>query len=203
MTERYRLSFTTGGLFLRESEDAATRFLRSRSWEATRAALRSENTLQVRTAAAALRISKEVIARLEMLNDQQIEFLTECSATDKACLLWSAVCRRYSLVRDFGREVLREHFVLMRRQLTLSDFDAFFNSKALWHEELDQLAKSTQSKLRQNLFRMMREAGFINDHYGILQAMPSPALVQLLAQRGADELTVFPVSDLDIKRWLQ
>ena len=203
MTERYRLSFTTGGLFLRESEDAATRFLRSRSWEVTRAALRSENTLQVRTAAAALRISKEVIARLVMLNDQEIEFLTECSATDKACLLWSAVCRRYSLVRDFGREVLREHFVLMRRQLTLSDFDAFFNSKALWHEELDQLAKSTQSKLRQNLFRMMREAGFINDHYGIFQAMPSPALVQLLAQRGADELTVFPVSDLDIKRWLQ
>ena len=203
MTERYRLSFTTGGLFLRESEDAAVRFLCSRSWQTTRAALRAENTLQVRTAAAALRISKEVIARLEMLNDQEIEFLTECSAKDKACLLWSAVCRRYSLVRDFGREVLREHFVLMRRQLTLSDFDAFFNSKALWHEELDQLAKSTQSKLRQNLFRMMREAGFINDHYGIFQAMPSPALVQLLAQRGADELTVFPVSDLDIKRWLQ
>lgn len=27
MTERYRLSFTTGGLFLRESEDAAVHFL--------------------------------------------------------------------------------------------------------------------------------------------------------------------------------
>jgi hypothetical protein len=203
MTERYRLSFTTGGLFLRESEDAAVHFLGTRSWDVTRAALRSQNTLQVRTAAAALRISKEVIARLETLNTQEIEFLTECSATDKACLLWSAVCRRYSLVQDFAREVLREHFVLMRRQLALSDFDAFFNSKALWHEELDQLAKSTQSKLRQNLFRMMRDAGFINDHFSILQAMPSPALVQLLALRGADELTIFPVSDLDIKRWLQ
>jgi hypothetical protein len=65
------------------------------------------------------------------------------------------------------------------------------------------LAKSTQSKLRQNLFRMMRDAGFINDNSSILQAMPSPALVQLLAQRGADELTIYPVSDLDIKRWLQ
>jgi hypothetical protein len=50
---------------------------------------------------------------------------------------------------------------------------------------------------------MMRDAGFINDNASILQAMPSPALVQLLAQRGADELTIFPVSDLDIKRWLQ
>lgn len=203
MTERYRLSFTTGGLFLRESEDASVHFLGTRSWDVTRSALRSQNTLQVRTAAAALRISKEVIARLETLNTQEIEFLTECSATDKACLLWSAVCRRYSFVRDFAREVLREHFVLMRRRLTLTDFDAFFNTKALWHEELDQLAKSTQSKLRQNLFRMMRDASFINDKYSILQAMPSPALVQLLVQQGADELTIFPVSDLDIKRWLQ
>ena len=203
MTERYRLSFTTGSLFLRESEDAAVHFLGTRRWDVTRAALRSENTLQVRTTAAALRISKEVISRLETMSAQEIDFLTECAATDKACLLWSAVCRRYSFVRDFAREVLREHFVLMRRQLSLSDFDAFFNSKALWHEELDQLAKSTQSKLRQNLFRMMRDAGFINDNASILQAMLSPALVQLLAQRGADELTIFPVSDLDIKRWLQ
>ncbi|MFZ4744998.1 MAG: BrxA family protein, partial [Limnohabitans sp.] len=112
-------------------------------------------------------------------------------------------CRRYEFVKEFAQEVLRENYVLMRSQVTLANFDAFLNSKALWHEELDQLAKSTQSKLRQNLFRMMREAGFINDHYGILQALPSPALVQLLAQRGADELTIFPVSDLDIKRWLQ
>jgi hypothetical protein len=203
MTERYRLSFTTGGLLKRESEDAALMFLSSGNWGQTRSALRSKNIMQVRTTASGLRISKEIISRLETLSAQELQFLTECAATDKACLLWSAVCRRYSLVRDFAREVLREHFVLMRRQLALSDFDAFFNSKALWHEELDQLAKSTQGKLRQNLFRMMREAGFINENSSILQAMPSPALVQLLAQRGADELTIFPVSDLDIKRWLQ
>lgn len=203
MTERYRLSFTTGGLFVRESEDIARRFLRGGTWDQTRAAVRLENGLQVRTAAASLRISKEVISRLEMLRREEVEFLINCSYSDRACLLWTAVCRRYEFVKEFAQELLRENYVLMRGQVTLSNFDAFLNSKALWHEELDQLAKSTQSKLRQNLFRMMREAGFINEHYSILQAMPSPALVQLLAQRGADELTVFPVSDLDIKRWLQ
>ena len=203
MNERYKLSFTTGGLFLRESEDAARRFLEGGTWAETRAAVRSENILQVRTAKASLRISKEVISRLEMLRREEVEFLIDCSYSDRACLLWTAVCRRYEFVKEFAEEVLRENYILMRGQVTLSNFDAFFNSKALWHEELDQLAKSTQSKLRQNLFRMMREAGFINDHYSILQAMPSPALVQLLAQRGANELTIFPVSDLDIKRWLQ
>ena len=203
MGEPYRLSFTTGGLFINESEDAARRYLRAGNWDTARAEVRTENTLQVRTAAAALRISKEIVARLETLSKEEVSFLVECSATDRVHLLWSAVSRRYSFIQEFARDVLREHFVLMRRQLLLSDFDAFYNQKALWHPELDQLAKSTQSKLRQNLFRMMRDAGYINDQYTIAPAMLTPALAQLLAKNGDASLLIFPVSDLDIKRWLQ
>ncbi|QTX22433.1 BrxA family protein [Comamonas aquatica] len=55
MTERYRLSFTTGGLFLQESAIAAASFLQLGDWTATRAQLRVENLLQVRTSAAAIR----------------------------------------------------------------------------------------------------------------------------------------------------
>ena len=203
MVEPYRLSFTTGGLFINESEDAARRYLQAGNWDAARAEVRTENTLQVRTAAAALRISKEIVARLETLSKEEVSFLVECSATDRVHLLWSAVSRRYSFIQEFARDVLREHFVLMRRQILLSDFDAFYNQKALWHPELDQLAKSTQSKLRQNLFRMMRDAGYINDQYTIAPAMLTPALAQLLAKNGGASLLIFPVSDLDIKRWLQ
>ena len=203
MVEPYRLSFTTGGLFINESEDAARRYLQAGNWDAARAEVRTENTLQVRTAAAALRISKEIVARLETLSKEEVSFLVECSATDRVHLLWSAVSRRYSFIQEFARDVLREHFVLMRRQILLSDFDAFYNQKALWHPELDQLAKSTQSKLRQNLFRMMRDAGYINDQYTIAPAMLTPALAQLLAKNGDASLLIFPVSDLDIKRWLQ
>ena len=203
MVEPYRLSFTTGGLFINESEDAARRYLQAGNWDAARAEVRTENTLQVRTAAAALRISKEIVARLETLSKEEVSFLVECSATDRVHLLWSAVSRRYSFIQEFARDVLREHFVLMRRQILLSDFDAFYNQKALWHPELDQLAKSTQSKLRQNLFRMMRDAGYINDQYTIAPAMLTPALAQLLAKNGGASLLIFPVSDLDIRRWLQ
>jgi len=203
MVEPYRLSFTTGGLFINESEDAARRYLQAGNWDAARAEVRTENTLQVRTAAAALRISKEIVARLETLSKEEVSFLVECSATDRVHLLWSAVSRRYSFIQEFARDVLREHFVLMRRQILLSDFDAFYNQKALWHPELDQLAKSTQSKLRQNLFRMMRDAGYINDQSTIAPAMLTPALAQMLAKNGGASLLIFPVSDLDIRRWLQ
>ena len=83
-----------------------------------------------------------------------------------------------------------------------ADYDNFYNSKALWHPELDELTPSTQQKLRQNLFRMLREADLISEQHVIQAALLSPHLVELLARRGAGDLMVFPVSDSEIQRWL-
>lgn len=203
MTERYRLSFTTGGLFLQESAIAAASFLQLGDWTATRAQLRVENLLQVRTSAAATRISKEVTARLQELSSEELSALLDLSLRDQANLLWVAACRRYPFIREFATEVLREHFLVLRRRLVFADFDHFLNAKALWHAELDDIAKSTQLKLRQNLFRMLREADLLSDQYEIHPAQLSPYLAQLLARQGRQVFLVFPATDNDIQRWLQ
>lgn len=179
------------------------RYLALRDWKQTREQVRAENLLQVRTSAAATRISKELIARLELLDPKELEFLVDGSLREQAYLLWAATCRRYAFIRDFAREVLREHYLLMRRQLTTSDYDAFFNAKALWHVELDELAASTQSKLRQNLFRMLRDADLISAQHQIQPALITPALAHLLVHDGNEQLMIFPATDHEIKRWLQ
>ena len=181
----------------------AGRYLSLRDWPLTRAAIREENLLQVRTAAAATRISKELIARLELLEPTEVEFLVEGSAEEQAYLLWSAACRRYRFVRDFAQEVLRENFLLMRRSITTSDYDAFFSAKALWHAELDALAISTQRKLRQNLFRMLREASLLSDDLQIQPATLTPALAGVLAQSSREHLLVYPAGENDLLRWAQ
>ncbi len=202
-TDRYRLSFTTGGLFLQEAPLVAERYLALRDWSRTRDQVRNDNLLQVRTAAAALRISKELVSRLELLELPELEELLHGSMRDRGYLLWVAACRRYAIIRDFAIEVLREHYLLLRRQISLGDYDAFYNSKALWHTELDEIATSTQHKLRQNLFRMLRDADLISDQQHIQAAMLSPRLAQLLARGGQDELLVFPATDNDMQRWLK
>lgn len=203
MMARYRLSFTTGGLFLQEAPVVADCYLNLRDWQKARDQVRHDNLLQVRTAAAATRISKEVTARLDQLDDLELQTLLESSIRDQAYLLWVAACRRYTFIRDFATEVLREHHLLLRRQLTFGDYDSFYNNKALWHSELDEIAQSTQHKLRQNLFRMMRESRLISEQHVIQPALLSPHLAQLLARRGQHELLVFPAADSDIQRWLQ
>lgn len=202
MAERYRLSFTTGGLFLREASTVVERYMAIRDWRAARDEVRQENLLQVRTAAAATRISKEVMARLELLDDAELEALQDGGLREQAYLLWVAACRRYTFIREFATEVVREHHLSWRRELSFGDYDNFYNSKALWHPELDELAPSTQQKLRQNLFRMLREADLISEQHVIQAALLSPHVVELLARRGMKDLMVFPVSDSEIQRWL-
>ncbi|MGT2469627.1 BrxA family protein [Paraburkholderia terrae] len=202
-TERYRLSFTTGGLFTKEAPVIAECYLALRDWKQTRDRVRSENLLQVRTAAASLRISKELVARLELLEPSELESLLSTNQRDRGYLLWTATCRRYAFIRAFAIEILRESYLSRRHQITFSDYDSFYNAKALWHSELDEIALSTQQKLRQNLFRMLREADLVSDQQIIQPALVSPVTAQLLARRGLDELLVFPASDSEIQRWLR
>lgn len=203
MTDRYQLSFTTGGIFLHEAPAVAACYLQLGNWAATRARLRDENLLQVRTTAAATRIGKEITARLQQLNEVELQTLLESGLRDQAYLLWVAACRRYAFIHDFAVEVLREQFLLLRRQVSFADYDSFYNGKALWHDELDDIARSTQLKLRQNLFRMLREADLVSAKHEIHPAQLSPHLAQLLAQQGQQALLVFPATDNDIQRWLQ
>lgn len=200
---RYRLSFTTGGIFSQESAMMADIYLRKLDWGLTREQVRAENLLQVRTATAALRISKEIMVRLEYLTVPELECVVNGTVRERGYLLWAATCRRYEFIREFAVEVLREYFVTLRQVLKLKDFDSFFNSKAMWHEELDNTAPSTHNKLRQNLFRMMREADLISPENIIQPTMLTPRIAALLSTQGRDAFLIFPLADTDINRWQQ
>lgn len=200
---RYRLSFTTGGLFSQESAIVAEVYLRNLDWRLTRDKIRAENLLQVRTAAAALRISKEIVARLEHLSAPELQCVVDGTVRERGYLLWTAACRRYEFIREFAVEVLREYFATLRQVLNLKDFDSFFNSKAMWHDELDSTAPSTQNKLRQNLFRMMREADLISPENLIQPAMLTPRIAALFSARGREAFLIFPLADADINGWLR
>lgn len=176
-------------------------YLRKLDWGVTRDQIRAENLLQVRTAAAALRISKEVLSRLEHLSIQELQCVVDGTVRERGYLLWAAACLRYEFIHEFAVEVLREYFITLRQVLSLKDFDVFFNGKAMWHEELDNTAPSTQNKLRQNLFRMMRDADLISPDNLIQPTMLTPRVAALLSARGREAFLIFPLADTDINRW--
>ena len=191
----YRLSFTAASLSIRESALLAQRYLRLGSWEQVRSEAFSENLLQVRTQSALRRLLREIITRLEPLGLAELELLTKATEPHQAQILWLAVCRCYPIVAEFATEVVRERYLSLKYELPLEEFDAFFNRKAQWHPELDSVSSSTHNKLRQVLYRLLREAGLLSAQNTIQGVQLNPSLARLLHHGDAKETQYFPTLD--------
>jgi hypothetical protein len=204
MTEqRYLMAFTAGGLLYRASLTVARRFEAARDWEAVRAEVLDGNLLRMRTANAARRIYREVASRLQALTPAEMDLLLAGSRQEQQHVLWLATCKRYRFIHDFAVEVIREKFLRLDFQLSYDDYDVFFNNKAEWHPELENLAASTRKKLREVVFKMMREADLLTKDDQILPAMLTPRTVEVTASDSPAHLAIFPVSAAEIQAWLR
>ena len=198
-SDRYSLSFTTGSLFHHESVELVTLYFDLGDWNAVRTSVIANNVLQTRTLSTLKRICREVISRLRTLSPVELKFLVDGSRQEQVYLLWLAVCRQYRFIADFAIEVLHERYISMKGDLNFDDFDAFFNRKAEWHLELDKITPATRSKLRQVLFKMLREADFLTANNTIHAAMLSPKLLELIHQGNRREILHFPVFESELK----
>ena len=163
------MSFTTGGLFYNESLKAVVEYLSLMDWKKVRERMLSDNLLQTRTKSSAIRISREICLRLETLTKKQLQLLEAGSAQEQRYLLWIAICKRYAFIQQFMGELVRETYSRMDLQLSPGDYDIFFHEKAEIHVELDRLSASTREKLRQVLFKAMREAEILSRDNEVVQ----------------------------------
>lgn len=193
------MSFTTGSLFHRESVELAALYLELGDWSSVRDKVVAENLLQTRTLNTLKRVCREVISRLRTLSQVELEFLIDTSHQEQAYLLWIAICRRYKFIADFAVEVLRERYITLKSDLTHEDFDSFFNRKCEWHLELDQITPGTRGKLRQVLFKILREADLLAANNMIHAAMLSPRLLGLIHQGHRRDILYFPVFESEAK----
>lgn len=196
----YILSFTAAGVLRTESVLLAELHARLGDWVEVRAAAVSENLLQARKAASATRVCRELVFRLQGLSQDELKLLRDGNPKEQDQILWIAICRRYRLVAEFALEVLRERFLSFGPPLQLEDFDVFYDRKADWAEELDQLAPVTRKKLRQVLFRMLREGGLILDDGSIQPTILSDRVRDAVGSERISDLLYFPVFEADVAR---
>lgn len=189
---RYKLSFTAIGLGLTESITVAEAYQSCHNWEYTKTIVKENNLLQSRTNRRNTRVVREVVHRLSCLSDVQLELLLGGTLEDQRLLLWFAICNYYKIIREFAIEVLQEKFLTMDMHLSDMDYQAFFLRKMEWHPELDEITESTQVKLRTVLFRMMREAGLLDDDNHIIRIIPSTSLSNALKSHAEFAYHIYP-----------
>jgi hypothetical protein len=179
--------------------ELAALYLDLGDWNAVRDKVIAENLLQTRTQNSLKRICREVISRLRTLTQSELTLLVDASHQEQGYILWLAVCRRYRFIADFAVEVLRERYITLKTDLVHEDFDSFFNRKSEWHLELDEITPATRCKLRQVLFKMLREADLMTAKNMINAAMFGPRLLKLLHQGNRRDVSYFPVFESVLK----
>lgn len=198
VTQYYNMSFTTGGIFLRESVELAELYLVLGDWQAVRSKALADNLIQARTASSAIRVCRESCQRLEGLHDPELQILAKGSLQEQEQILWVAICRRHRFVKEFAVDVIREKFLRLDLHLRPEDYNAFFNAKAEWHDELEHLTESTRNKLRQVVFKILRESGLLTKKSIINPVTLTPQVARTVGGQSSDDLRIFPLSDRDI-----
>ena len=135
--KKYNMSFTTGGLFLRESVEVAELYLQDHDWDSVKERALEENILQFRKISSSKRSLQEILKRLWNLEEEELEFLIETNTKEQKQLLWLAICKTYRFIRDFAIEVIRDKFLRLDMEVNHADFDVFFYNKAEQDPHLD------------------------------------------------------------------
>lgn len=186
--QKYKMSFSVGGLCVPESCALAKVYFNGVGWSEVLIEALQSNLLQQRTAASSQRLLAELISRLKNLSKVELDVLDGGSSEEKRAVLWLAVCRTYTFIGEFCKEAVFPGFLSFDLQLSYSKFDAFFAAKLEWHPELENIKPSTYVKLRQVTFKMMREAGLINLENQVLSPLLSSVFVNRIKDNNPADL---------------
>lgn len=190
---RYRLSFTTGGLFMNEIAIACERILASPSIDVAEAELLAARTFSGRTDRSIKINTREVFDRARELTGDERVLAVSGEHSDRANLAWLAATRRFAFVDLFARDVLHEKFIGLYLKLDRDDFERFWLAQSQWHQEVSSATTSTTAKLRHNLFKMLREAEYLATDHTIQSAHLSPAFVAAVRPVNPLAMEIFPI----------
>lgn len=178
---------------LNESLLVAQDYQPGERWSSARERILAQGASSFPKLASQTRALREVYDRIGNLTDAEREYLlVDADQTEQRALLWLAVCRTYRFIFEFAVEVLNERYQSWRLDLDHTAFDRFFAEKAELDPALDELTQSTVAKLRQILFRILRESGLLSGDGRIQPIWLSGRMKRLVDERNPLEMQVFP-----------
>jgi len=191
---KYNLSFTAGGILHSESMAVIECYLRLNNRSNVRDAVRSDNILAVRTESSGKRLIREIQLRLSWVDDSDLEMIKDLiSPAEQKQALWLCICKTYKFIADFMQEIVSDKIHALDYTVTYDDYDRFYNAKSQWNDELDKLSPSTQKKIRQVLFKMLKEMDILSDQNAIqMNSQVGSKIVHLSQKYGVNIKEILP-----------
>lgn len=196
----YSFSFTAGGLGVEHCQTLARIYAEEGDWKAAREKALAINAFGQGRQTSLSRVELEFRRRLQNLTTAEIELLAESDTSVARPLAFLAAVKCYALIFDFCVHTLRPKAQIYDTELRPSDLENFFEDRELEHPELAKLADTTRVKIRQNLVRILAEAGLLsgskNPHLVPVPIIPHVA--ELIATDSPHWLRAFLLDDSQI-----
>lgn len=197
---KYLLSFTAASLLVHENAAIAELYIQYNDWERIQREVLDNNILQKGTVSTRKREFNELSKRLQTLTADQIRYFENASSADMKYLSLLSCLKLYSFMFEFVTEVMKGKLLLFDYQLLNSDYESFYEGKALLHDNLNTISETTQKKIKQVLFKILEQADLIDSikNKNIQKPYLSEELIKLIVQDNPIYLGGFLYSDAEI-----
>jgi len=198
---KYLLSFTAVSLQAYEAEIIANLYKETLDWDSVARSVIEDDALQKGTISTRKREFTEFKKRLQSLTPEQIAYYEDATSSDVKSLTILSCFKLYAFISDFATEVMRNKLLLFDFQLLNSDYEAFYDSKRVAYDNLNTISQSSRYKLKQVMFKIFEQAGFIDSvkNKNIQKPYLSEKLIKLIVQDNPKHLKAFLYSDNEIK----
>lgn len=198
----YQLSMTAAALRYHEAKIVADLFIETRDWRVVETRVMSDNLLQKSTSATAKREFGELKHRLSTLSETTLRAFATANLTELKYLAFLSCVKYYRLLGDFMIEVVRNKVQMFDYQILESDWANFIESKKTHVQKIGQSSETTLKKIRQVIFKILADAGIIDDikHRIIQPPLLSREFQRIVCRESPALLAAFLLSDTDIRK---
>jgi hypothetical protein len=198
----YIFSYTAATLMLHETVEVMKKYLEYKDWEKVKDLVIEENIMQKQSVSSRKRVFTEIKRRIESLNSQELEYLSESNSSDIRNLIFLSILKTYRFIFEFMSEVISKKVLMFDYKILNSDYETFFESKKYAVEQLENITESTQYKLKQVLFRILEEAMIIDNTKSKNISKPhlSGEVIEVIVKDNPIYLKAFLYTDYEIQK---
>lgn len=159
----YNGEIVAGSLLVRESREVARLLLSNANAEKWHKAIVIDNLLQKRSPVTATRQARLIRNRLILMGPELWKMVQTGSADLSVQALLVAAIKHNRLIGDFMETVVKENWRIFNQKITVRDWKNFLEICSQTDSKVAQWSGSTNSKLKQIVFRILAEAKYIDN----------------------------------------
>jgi len=160
---RYHGEIVAGSLLVPESRKIAGLLFDKVSDAGWYHAIIEENILQKKSPATAKRQAKLIRKRLSLMSPELWSLVQDGSSEIAVQALLAATIKHSRLVGDFMDGICRDHRLIYNPKLNKSDWRTYIESCTQVEPAIALWSESTNNKLRQVVFRILAESGYLDN----------------------------------------